>query len=146
MLSRYLPSDGAIRSFALYGVPEMLAAVAMPLMGKNTERSASAPDSRDTIQVLKAGQICRAGTPCWFIAVCGRTIPVDFLRRLSLERSYFVLRVLPVSAVSVLVWNFSGYSHDSSMPLSMACSPAEQRYMCFHLFIPRIGPLKKNCS
>ena len=39
----------------------MLAAVVMPLTGKNTERSASAPDSRDTVQVLKAGQICRAG-------------------------------------------------------------------------------------
>ena len=131
MLSRYLPSDGTIRSFALYGVPEMLAAVAMPLTGKNTERSASAPDSRETVQVLKAGQICRAGTPCWFIAVCGRTIPVDFLRRLSLERSYFVLRVLPVSVVSVLVWSFSGCLHGSSMPLGLAFSTAKLRYMCF---------------
>ena len=109
----------------------MLAAVAMPLTGKNTERSASAPDSRETVQVLKAGQICRAGTPCWFIAVCGRTIPVDFLRRLSLERSYFVLRVLPVSVVSVLVWSFSGCLHGSSMPLGLAFSSAKLRYMCF---------------
>lgn len=109
----------------------MLAAVVMPLTGKNTERSASAPDSRDTVQVLKAGQICRAGTPCWFIAVCGRTIPVDFLRRLSLERSYFVHRVLPVSAVSVLVWSFSGCLHGSSMPLGLAFSSAKLRYMCF---------------
>ena len=131
MLSRYLPSDGTIRSFALYGVPEMLAAVVMPLTGKNTERSASAPDSRDTVQVLKVGQICRAGTPCWFIAVCGRTISVDFLRRLSLERSYFVLRVLPVSAVSVVAWNFSGCLHDSSMPLDLSFSSTELRYMRF---------------
>ena len=109
----------------------MLAAVAMPLTGKNTERSAAAPDSRDTVQVLKVGPICRAGTPCWFIAVCGRTIPVDYLRRLSLERSYFVLRVLPVSAVSVLVWSFSGCLHGSSMPLGLAFSSAKLRYICF---------------
>ena len=79
----------------------MLAAVAMPLTGKNTERLAAVPDS------------------------------VDFLRRLSLERSYFVLRVLPASAVSVLVWSFSGCLHGSSMPLGLAFSSAKLRYMCF---------------
>ena len=97
MLSRYLPSDGAIRSSALYGIPEMLAAVAMPLTGKNTERSAAVPDS------------------------------VDFLRRLSLERSYFVLRVLPVSAVSVLVWNFSDCLHDPSVSFDMSFTFDESR-------------------
>ena len=139
MLSRYLPSDGTIRSFALYGVPEMLAAVVMPLTGKNTERSASAPDSRDTVQVLKAGQICRAGTPCWFTAVCGRTISVDFLRRLSLEQSCFVLRVLPASAVSVLVWIFSGCLHDPSVSFDMAFTFAES-FICASDY-----PLREVC-
>ena len=109
----------------------MLAAVAMPLTGKNTERSAAAPDSRDTVQVLRVGPICRAGDAMLVHSSVRASHANGFFVQVELGAEFFAPKVFPASAVSVLVWNFSGCLHDSSMPLGLAFSSTELCYMRF---------------
>lgn len=109
----------------------MLAAVAMLLTDKNTERSAAAPDSRDAVQVLKVGQICRAGDAMLVHSSVRANHTSGLFAQVELGAELFRSQSSSCFGGFSLVWSFSGCLHGSSMPLGLAFSSAKLRYICF---------------